>query len=495
MSSLLLGNFVAEGRKEGLGLVDKMFSVLLAAPVALGVPVTAAAIPSFQCKDATSTSLRIAFEKPSGVDSVDIELREPNGQGPFASFVAIASPTTVIDLRPGTEYAVKVRGHSAEATMESYGWGEFSVEQTCATIATRRSQPHSLERVGELAEHSIGLSWQESAMVTSGDAAEGLYTVKYQRRSDSGEALEKWSHVTSSEREVSIAGLESGSSYAVVVEHAGGDTSDELIMATSRADTTWLEVYRVAEDLAASPDYLDNHDSGDLYGDAGFLTFCDIHDCPFYNYSYSPFVRYCVEIQDVVIPDTNTTNGSAAFADYASCESAGNSLPPYCECDVWIDRVIAHEDTELLQRFCDNKTKKPPPHHGGFPCNCSQESLQVSAQYTGMMPVPLPITGGLSRGNMGPYYPGFYPANIPFGYWYSHPAGGKCAAGDAVGVAGCTWRRSASAYVMYGTELSANGWNASSWPEGDFPPNDQVRQNAETYQKTRASKTKRCCGC
>jgi len=120
--------------------------------------------------------------------------------------------------------------------------------------------------------------------------------------------------------------------------------------------------------------------------------------------------------------------------------------------------------------------------------------MDISAKYTGMMPVMLPIAGELMFEKIPPYYPGYYPDNIPFGHWYHTPAASACKFRSAdIGDNGCTWRAEHAAYITYGDELLAAGYNITDTPDGQFPDDEMVRHNANVFHILSA--TRRCCGC
>jgi len=83
------------------------------------------------------------------------------------------------------------------------------------------------------------------------------------------------------------------------------------------------------------------------------------------------------------------------------------------------------------------------------------ESRRKSNRYIGMMPTPLAADWDFND-------PGNYPSTIPWGTWYSHPAGSRCAFGEAVGSKGCTWQRAPQAYMVYTSDFLKAGWNGTS---------------------------------
>jgi hypothetical protein len=81
-------------------------------------------------------------------------------------------------------------------------------------------------------------------------------------------------------------------------------------------ETEWLEVYRVTENQQTWPDFLANHDTGDIKGDSAFLTFAGggTHGkTHFFNFDTSPRVRYCVEVQKVSLQIKQRTPSAPPF--------------------------------------------------------------------------------------------------------------------------------------------------------------------------------------
>jgi len=89
----------------------------------------------------------------------------------------------------------------------------------------------------------------------------------------------------------------------------------------ARVATRWLEVFRIAEANRSLPDFLDNHDSGDMGGDAAIASLAI--GAPNLTLFDGPITRYCVELLDTTIANTTTTTFAgapvdSAYADYRS---------------------------------------------------------------------------------------------------------------------------------------------------------------------------------
>ena len=138
------------------------------------------------------------------------------------------------------------------------------------------------------------------------------------------------------------------------------------------SSTHWLEVFRFAEGDRTLPDFLDNHDSGDLGGDGAILfAFAGAPEL-----EHTPITRYCVEVLNVTVQNTTTTtfHGSpvpSPYADYRSTNApwmlsyvGGSALLPYGErtkgteyeswCAMTADRYIGHQSRDsILRARCD----------------------------------------------------------------------------------------------------------------------------------------------
>lgn len=218
-------------------------------------------------------------------------------------------------------------------------------------------------------------------------------------------------------------------------------------------ETFELEVLRESE-YTYDVDYLMNHNSGSVLGDAAFLTFTgrDPKKPNFFNVTFSnaTLTLFCVDVLKVRVPDTTTTGGDDAYADYASCNDNNNPYAPLCECDNWIDRVIAEQDPN---KDCHTESGQPcsaESWHQNCTCACTEKSLQQSATFVGMMPVRLH-------------------SPIQLGSWYSHPAATECREEEQVGAhradgSRCTWKRRPMARVVRGWQVLHHGWNTTITP-------------------------------
>mmetsp|Transcript_10007 Transcript_10007/g.16102 ORF Transcript_10007/g.16102 Transcript_10007/m.16102 type:complete len:534 (-) Transcript_10007:151-1752(-) len=488
-----------------------------------------------RCENVTSISASISFTPLKGVDSYDVELTPAGEDRPIMSFTGPSSPIEIYDLQPGTMYKVDIRAHPSSMKYDSYGWGELTKSPIqCTTMPQNPKAPRNvrLHPDHRLSRNSIHISWDEP-LVHSHSSSKGnsidlhapmKYLVAYRRRRHHHQHTEQMEKEEEEKVEITsslhmrLTDLEPASRYefriqAAIpaaasssnhgdedvsgsVEESSNEWSDVVWFNTkSNEDTTMLELVRVAENGSVLPDFLENHASADAEGEAGFMAVCQPDSCKFYNMSVSPFVRYCVEIQNVRIENTNTTNGSYAFSDYNSCIQAGLDNPATCDCDNLIDRVFAHESEGLLKRFCPGYED---PKQRFYACKCSSASLNISATYTGMMPVPLPIAGSLFFQDIPPYSMGHYPPSTPFGHWYHSPAATSCRYNQHIGGGdGCNWKRVPTAHIAYGSDLVSHGFNRTSIPTSDFPSDAMVRQNAKAIRDSfrAVMTTQRCCGC
>jgi hypothetical protein len=277
--------------------------------------------------------------------------------------------------------------------------------------------------------------------------------------------------------------------------------------------THWLEVYRSAEQLRMLPDFLDNHDSGDAGGVGALISMSVQNDISEPGFYALPITRYCVEVLNATVDATTTTTEGAAaspspYADYRSTNPVWQfwqsgvyrPLIPFGEvtpgteyaswCALLTDRNIAGLAKEHVE-CCDTDTSSPTFQN----CEacCSNASAAASRTLTGMCPVGLPVY-------TSPPAVGVYPHQLPpIGRWFSHPVGGRCPLGAAVGEGGCSWQRAPVAHSVYLGELlgpagmnRTAGFNASGF--GEAQPPAQTRGNVAVFRRVFAQKAMPPCG-
>eukprot|EP00746_Dinoflagellata_sp_MGD_P018495 gnl/MRDRNA2_/MRDRNA2_14288_c0_seq1.p1 gnl/MRDRNA2_/MRDRNA2_14288_c0~~gnl/MRDRNA2_/MRDRNA2_14288_c0_seq1.p1 ORF type:complete len:309 (-),score=33.87 gnl/MRDRNA2_/MRDRNA2_14288_c0_seq1:88-915(-) len=243
-----------------------------------------------------------------------------------------------------------------------------------------------------------------------------------------------------------------------------------------QTDTTFIEVLRESE-FTNDVDYLMNHNSGDIDGDAGFLTMTSKSPDgkSFLNVSFvnATFTLYCVELMKAKLPSSKTPEGNHAFADYLSCNDNGDAKNPQCTCDNVIDRSVANQlpTPDCLMPNGTQCTASSMKSLHDCHCRCTDLSTELSAKYTGMMPVKLG-----------------QPQSI--GVWYSHPQATECAQNEAIGQLKqdgstiCTWKRHPLARTVKGFQVLKNGW---SFPTSRSPTRAdpaQVKHNGDVIRQT-----------
>ena len=270
-----------------------------------------------------------------------------------------------------------------------------TVEITTATTATATA----LRRVSPLAETAVTVSWTPPsddkhrdcivryALLPADGVADGVASAA--AAATTGVTDIK---LAAGARGITLSELGADSAYRLEVI-CDGVGSAPLTVRTADPATTWLEVFRVAENFVAWPDFLANHNSGTLEGDATFLTGSGggttTNRTRFFDFYASPRVRYCVEMAKVVLDNiTRTPSGppnvptNTSFAEYLSCDPFGAYFANYsCKCDNKIDREIARQTPAQIAKYCADNVS------AGSPCDCDPGSISASDSFIGHMPV------------------------------------------------------------------------------------------------------------
>jgi hypothetical protein len=325
---------------------------------------------SVTCGTTTSVSIQITCTGPtSGIHLYEASVGTAASIAtmPYSAVTSTEASIAIGDLKPSTTYHFKMRTHSSASgtTQMINGWSAFSTPIACSTSASPSGAPYG---IGLLARtvNSLTISWNQVQTVKTPS-----FTVSY-RQVDT--TMSTWNTLKAYSRTATLKGLDAGSRYEISVacnakggSLSGGSLSDTVSFSTPRVNTLWIEVFRVTENMKTFPDYLANHNSGSADGDVAFLTGSGGGNASrFFNFSTSPRVRYCVEIEKVdlkTIPRTPSgpveipTNFS--FSEYLSCNGQRNSPDPYqeanytCICSNHIDRVIAHQSPDQLAKYCN----------------------------------------------------------------------------------------------------------------------------------------------
>ena len=214
-------------------------------------------------------------------------------------------------------------------------------------------------------------------------------------------------------------------------------------------DVFRIEVIRQSEFTEEEIDYLANHDSGDAFGDAAFLTVTSgdaanqsLINVSFYN---STFARYCVEIQRPRLSFATRSGNQSYFADYVSCNFGLAPTPtnPTCVCQCWADRNIANDPEQDACHRNGTSTNVPCSWDDLYDCTCpcGERGTNASERFTGYMPVYMSDEG------------------IRQGSWYSHPASTECLFDSTIGdESGCTWKIVNDVRIVRGWDLLRHGF-------------------------------------
>lgn len=201
-------------------------------------------------------------------------------------------------------------------------------------------------------------------------------------------------------------------------------TSERRTVSTSRSVNIDQDMFRLTvvreSEYTDSIDYLANHDSGDMLGDAAFLSVTAAsepnasivnvsfmnstvrarqlkrtssdrcrhahHQSPVRDAPKRQFTMYCVEMVPARL-NFSTRNGNASFfADYVSCNYEHiQPETPSCVCQCWADRMIAGEiegSDECRRRSNASATCSWDDMYDCV-CPCSEEGTRASETFVG----------------------------------------------------------------------------------------------------------------
>jgi len=358
----------------------------------------------------TTVSLAISWLATSMYDLTDVQLGLSAGVRPglpaprFTPFLSqtTSSKTSLLieDLPPGTSFAVALRHR---ASTGDHLWTDITDPVVCSTLALAPMQPLVLPPTTPPTPEGV------TTTIRVGQARDkSLVDVQYRRLGDL-----TWLHAkTSASLEarlasdvvVRVAGLSPGLSYQVrarvafvngTLQGGGrqwGPASDEVVFRTADAGLAApLEVYRVTEHCGTTchPDFLHNHNAGDLLADVSFITaMSDPKAKP------NPFIQ---SFEIVAVTKYCVARRAERFTDYVSCNGP-NPETSECACNNYIDRCIGRQDKGVAgfgSAACNvgggagagggaNDTSGMPL------CSCSPASSEASKRTVGSMPVYFP---------------------------------------------------------------------------------------------------------
>jgi len=463
---------------------------------------------SLACSSSSTVSLVISLLATSvDYDMIDVQLGL--AKAPFVPFVSQTARTDAMsiefdDLPPGTNFAVAMRMRSHH---DGFLWTNLTQPVVCSTAALSRYQPRLLPPSDLPTTDSVILDVELEVLDRS--RIEVPLDVQYRQQSDLTWLRAKTSPIMARHPETNLRlsayGLAAGQVYEFRARAAfktrpggaqeWGPFSDSVVYRTANAGKAFiapLEVYRVTEHCGETcpPDFLKNHNAGDLLADVSFITAMSDPTAkpnPFIkSFEVATITKYCV------------SRHLKPFADYVSCNGA-NPETTECACNNYIDRCIARMD-EGNEGFgsgaCDMDSTRTDT--AGMPfCTCSPSSIAASKESIGILPVYFPFPRELDeRGALqNPIRSCSVPSQTEstfLGHWYSFPAEGECTPGS-VPTEGCSWSRRSWQHFVHGHELLALGFNTSSVSQHL----QQLRHNENIIAQVfrRLPRAERCCGC
>jgi len=423
-----------------------------------------------------------------------------DGHPTFMTLTSETPAVTVEDLWPNTTYSVALRKRACYFGIRlTCEWSELSEPTGCATSSLARHQLHILPPKFRAPLFSIIINFAVALL-------EGV-TVELQLR-PRGSSSWGQPYTIHNISNATIGHLRPGTAYEVRASSSLAPSlwSDPVVHRTHDADVETLDLFRIAEgcgEHCVAPDYLYNHDAGDVASDIWFITNMakpsPVSQALSIAFNDSYIAKYCVHREAV------------PFADYVSCN--GQPESQICTCAVYMDRCIGRRDVSS----CNEKWWQRIIPDVLRPCECDADASAYSASHIGRQDVYLPMpawTNDTAKQIADIDCMGASPANESTfaGHWYSLPRAAECpigtlpdgkngkAAGKLVEAAegavklgsGCTWSRRQWQHFIRGKDLIAAGLNTSDAMRMDAA---QLKQNEEAMVQAFALHEGRCCGC
>ena len=239
----------------------------------------AAATPPASCV-ANTISLAIKWPSEPDADLYAVQLALSDGAAPFLSQTSTSPAIRIVDLNPDTSFILTLR-HRA-----SGNWSAFTELARCATKPLNEDQAWVKPPQTPPTATSVFVSLAASTGLQS---SHSLSIIEYRRTS--GPA--SWESMPPVQGfNATIGHLQPGTTYQIrarpIYEGRKGSVprvgtwSDEIEQRTADTTTEALPIYRISERCGRSPDgvehpdcqpdFLANHDTGDLLADVDFIT-------------------------------------------------------------------------------------------------------------------------------------------------------------------------------------------------------------------------------
>eukprot|EP00729_Bicosta_minor_P001719 gene1719-32604_t len=316
----------------------------------------------------TSTSVAVEWDSVGGTDLYLVSVLSNDKLRPVLIKTTPSNRVILEDALPNTAYRIAVQAHPTSAPAIVQGWGDPSKPIQCKTTKLKNSSARGIRRKGTLESSRIQIEWEPPVETGSSSSSRlgGGGMVRWRKVSDDFlHTLSSWESMsvtsaaallfgktftfTARPTEAAITELDSDSSYAIAVDHEGSGTwSDPVRFATAPLPSAAIvtsEVYRVSEGTHAI-DLLENHNSGDLLGEAAFLTDSGNFVVPWQQLQSDP----C----------------AAAINSSTSCKAGGKDSCMACLSLAWLDAKPSHPfkqacsdpgkpwpfDNKIAEAFC-----------------------------------------------------------------------------------------------------------------------------------------------
>eukprot|EP00466_Bigelowiella_natans_P006571 jgi/Bigna1/88157/estExt_fgenesh1_pg.C_280189 len=439
------------------------------------------------CLNISSSSLTLSFDSaPIDADLHYVELRAPkNGSRPFAVVTTRNFPVEINGLSPETMYRLSIRSHPSEGPPITWGpsWLPSSRAVDCTTAAPEIQSISYQDRNSKIASkdsrflraYRISEYSFKPDFLRNHNAADRLAMPLYLMTCDNSGDCAPWSATNLTPN---------WNACQAAMSRLCPDQRGKGFECMSCADANRAEVESVCGGFS-------DGDTTEGEGSFGVHWHCGV-GWPESSPEEGVIQEFCIEYypSKKTSPQKAGRGGageSDGFSFYLSCNSdetsqyGSTAREPKCICQVKDDRMLSHQTSAELARDCPSNQTIPWVNE--TVCNCPDTSSPIpssssdSVTHIGRSPVYLPYVGV----ELGPCDPPEC-VSIPSGFNYHFPASTACDEDALLGSEGCTWKRTPTVRMIYGSDLISAGWNRSFVPDTNTDTN-HTQANIRAFQR------------